>query len=370
MAIPLKEYFSTELYDRLAESLSRQLPDFPKQAFLNSIFSEDWKNLELKERSRHTTIILGNYLPDVYKDAIEVLKGMIQEWRDRGIEGHSIEYMFLPEFIEVFGLEQYEQSVLAMEEITQFFSCEFAVRPFFIRYQKDMCRQMSEWTTHPNHHVRRLASEGIRPRLPWAMALPAFKEDPSPILPILEQLKNDPSEYVRRSVANNLNDISKDHPEVVLEVCTRWKGLSPETDKLVKHACRTLLKAGNPAALALFGLGYNAGIQLQDLQLEQSSIQLGEYLHFTCTVSNQNPHPQIIRLEYAIYYQKANGSLSRKVFKISEKEYAPQDSIRIERRQHFKRISTRRYHSGLHQLSIILNGKEFPRHDFELHILP
>lgn len=368
MAIPLKEYFSVELFDRLADSLDNQLADFSKQDFLNSIFTDEWENLELKERSRHTTLVLGAYLPEAYEEATEILLKLIQVWQDKGINGHSIEYMFLPEFIEVYGLDHYARSIQVMEQITQFFSCEFAVRPFFIRYQEEMTQQMLAWASHPNHHVRRLASEGIRPRLPWAMALPAFKKEPSPILPILEQLKNDPSEYVRRSVANNLNDISKDHPEIALNVCEQWKGLSPETDKLIKHACRTLLKAGHSGALDLFGLGYNAGIQLSQLQLGQEHIQLGDYLHFSFHLMNQNPHAQIIRVEYAIYYQKANGSLSKKVFKISEKEYAPNEQLSIERRQHFKPISTRTYHAGLHQLAIILNGKEFETYDFELLI--
>ena len=162
--------------------------------------------------------------------------------------------MIFPDFVEVYGLDDWEASIPALEEFTQQTSAEFAIRPFIVRYPERTMAQMLEWAGHAHEGVRRLSSEGCRPRLPWAIALSALKADPSPILPILDRLKGDPSESVRRSVANNLNDISKDNPDVVIGVLRRWQADdTDEMHRLTSHALRTLLKAGNLDALALLG---------------------------------------------------------------------------------------------------------------------
>ena len=162
--------------------------------------------------------------------------------------------MVFLDFVEVFGLDDYEASIPALEYFTQYMSAEFAVRPFIVKYPKQMLAQMLVWSKHTNPDVRRLSSEGSRPRLPWGIALPALKKDPAPVLPILEELKLDPSESVRRSVANNLNDIAKDHPEVTLQVLHSWQALDrEEIAAITRHALRTLLKDGHPQALELLG---------------------------------------------------------------------------------------------------------------------
>ena len=227
-----------------------------------------------------------------------------------------------------------------------------------------MMQQMLEWSRHPNHHLRRLASEGCRPRLPWAKALPAFKQNPDDILPILENLKNDPSEYVRKSVANNLNDISKDHPELVVSIAKKWKDHTKNTDWIIKHACRTLLKQGNAEVMQLHGFGSSKKIKLQNFEILTPHVNIGDYLAFRFLLQNLENKPKKIRLEYAIYYQKANGTLSKKVFMISEKEYPAQSETTILRKQSFKLISTRKFHPGLHQIGIIINGIEKNRGDF------
>ena len=276
--------------------------------------------------------------------------------------------MFLPDYVEKYGLANtdYQTSIHAIEQITQFTSCEFAVRPFIIQYPQKMMQQMLVWTTHESEHVRRLASEGCRPRLPWAMALPSLKQEPSPILPILTQLKNDPSEYVRRSVANNLNDITKDNPEIVLQIAQGWKGESPQTDRILKHGCRTLLKQGNTTVLQLFGFGAVDGIALSNFRILTPSVKIGDYLQFSFELTNKAPQPILLRLEYGLYYLKSNGSLSRKVFKISEKQYDGQRTTTILRKQSFRLITTRQFYTGQHQLSIIVNGRELAKESFEL----
>lgn len=229
-----------------------------------------------------------------------------------------------------------------------------------------MMAQMLVWSKHEHWGVRRLASEGCRPRLPWAMALPNLKKDPAPIIPILENLKNDPARSVRLSVANNLNDIAKDNPEIVIDLAKKWHGKSKEIDWVIKHGCRTLLKQGNPEILGLFGLGSAENINIEDFQIITPVVKVGNSLEFSFKLVNNNHEKNKIRLEYGLYYQKANGALSRKVCKISEKEYAENSITYITRKHSFKVVTTRKFHPGLHQVAVIINGNEFEKHDFEL----
>ena len=267
----------------------------------------------------------------------------------------------------MYGLDDFDTSVKAIEFITQFITCEFAVRPFLLKYGNTMMEQMQAWSLHKNHKVRRLASEGSRPRLPWAMAIPALKKNPTPVLPILENLKNDPSESVRRSVANNLNDISKDHSDVVVQIANAWKGQNKETDAIVRHGCRTLLKQGHSEVLTLYSL-VSERIHLSDFALLTPTLKIGESLEFSFLILNANAGHQKVRLEYAVYYKRQNGQLSKKVFKISEREYAPDEQVKILRKQRFVLITTRKFYAGTQQLSIIINGEEKKVVPFELMI--
>jgi hypothetical protein len=194
------------------------------------------------------------------------------------------------------------------------------------------------------------------PRLPWAQALPAFKKDPKPIIGILELLKEDPSAYVRRSVANNLNDIAKDHPTLILDLAKRWWGSHPHTDWIVKHACRTLLKQCNPEALELFGLTQTTGISISQLEVS-TPIHIGEEVVISFCVVNDSSTDTKLRIEYAIDFLKSRGSYSRKLFKLSEKNYQPGNSL-IQTRHPFKQMTTRTHYAGEHFLTIIINGKE------------
>jgi 3-methyladenine DNA glycosylase AlkC len=239
------------------------------------------------------------------------------------------------------------------------------VRPFFIKYGERMVHQMKLWSLHKNYKVRRLSSEGSRPRLPWAMAIPALKKDPSPILPILENLKNDPSEWVRRSVANNINDIAKDHPDIVMKLARKWKGISKETDAIIKHGSRTLLKAGHAEILSHYGLK-SSNIIVSDFKIDTPIVKTGGHLSFSFCISNEDKKEQTVRLEYGLYYNKSNSQLARKVFKISEKKYKSGGKVEILRKQSFRKITTRVFYPGKHQLSIIVNGEEKVKKDFIL----
>ncbi|PYF71580.1 DNA alkylation repair protein [Pedobacter nutrimenti] len=352
----LKDIYSETFYRSLAGSLAEVLPDFDKTLFLKKTCIPDFCKMELKQRMRHTTNVIHEFLSADFPIAASQLKALIVQLKKDGIGGELV-FIFLPDYIECHGLEHFEASVEAIEFVTQFISCEFAVRPFLLKYGQRMIKQMEIWSLHENHKVRRLATEGCRPRLPWAMALPELKKDPTPILPILENLKNDPSDFVRKSVANNLNDISKDHPQVVLGIAALWKGISKETDAIIKHGCRTLLKQGHPDILAHYTLDSSA-VEWSNFQVLSPEVAIGKHLEFSFHVKNTSKKAQIIRLEYALYYKRLNGQPSKKVFKISEKSYLANEGVLVKRKQSFKIITTRKFYPGPHQLSVIVNGSE------------
>jgi len=366
MAELFKNIYNEKFITEFSATLTKTVHNFDTSSFTKSIFNNSWNLLELKARMRHITHVLNAHLAGGFKNQIEVVLCAIAEMQRVGRRETSIEFMFLPDFIEVYGIDHYDISIKAFEKITQFTSCEFAVRPFIIKYPTAMISQMNAWSTHSHASVRRLSTEGCRPRLPWAMALPFLKKDPTAILPILDHLKNDASESVRRSVANNLNDISKDNPKIVLALATKWKGASEEIDWLVKHGCRTLLKQGNTEVMQLFGFGAVDQIGIQHFKIHTPKVKIGNALTFSFQLTNNANTALKLRLEYGVYYQKANTSLAKKVFKISEKMYSENSVTEITRKQSFKIITTRKFHLGKHQVSIIINGEEFPSLDFEL----
>ncbi|WP_298486771.1 DNA alkylation repair protein [uncultured Maribacter sp.] len=369
MADLFKHIYNHTFFEVFTSIFKEVVPSFNTKEFLNDIFDDEWENRELKQRMRHTTNTLHRQLSGNFeKDVADILR-FITLWKGRETKvspNDGLAFIFLPDYLEQYGIEHYTLAMNATEAITAFASCEFSIRPFIIKYPEKSMVQMLQWASHNNLHVRRLASEGSRPRLPWAMALPVLKKDPAPILPILEKLKTDPSEYVRRSVANNLNDIAKDNPEVVIKIAKQWKGISKETDWVVKHACRTLLKQGNQEIMALFGFGKVDKFKLSNFKINTTKVKIGTHLDFSFDLINTNNTTSKIRLEYGLYYQKLNGTLSKKVFKISEKEYSPKSTTSINRKQSFKRITTRKFHTGKHQVSVIINGSELEKRNFEL----
>jgi 3-methyladenine DNA glycosylase AlkC len=354
---PLKNMFSRELVAGFSADVRAVQKDFPTERFLAEVFDARWDTLELKQRVRHISLCLRLVLPADYREALQVLVDVTKKYLDTQGEKMSFFYTFLPDFVEIHGADDPDASLPALEIMTCWSSAEFAVRPFLLRYPERMYAQMLTWSRHSSPMVRRLSSEGIRPRLPWGMGVPALKRDPSPILPILENLKNDPAETVRRSVANNLNDISKDHPALVLEIAARWLGLSPETDWIIKHASRGLLKKGNVQALAHFGFQNDIeGIEIHAFH-HDAIVRIGERLDFSFQIRNTAQQSAAIRLEYGIDYQTLSGKTSIKVFKIKELNLKPDQTENISKYQRFQDFTTRKHFSGPHVLRIIVNGK-------------
>lgn len=366
MAELLKNMFNPQSLEEFVKHLEKNYPDFEKERFFQAVFDKSWEKLELKARVRQIAQTLGSFLPNDFASASKIISQTAQTIKADESREFAFHYIFLPDFIEIFGLEHFELSIQAFEEITQLISAEFAVRPFIQKYPKEMMAQMLAWSKHPNYMVRRLASEGCRPRLPWGMALKELKKDPSPILPILENLKADEAETVRKSVANNLNDIAKDHPDLVLKIAEKWQGQHPKTDWIIKHACRTLLKKANGTALSHFGFTPINSLIINGLSINKNQLKIGEVLEFSFEFSHQEVKNTKLRLEYGIDYVKAKGGTSRKIFQISETEFLPNQNFTIQRKQRFQDFTTRKHYPGTHQLAIIVNGQEIEKITFEL----
>jgi len=361
----IKDIYSKTFYEKMSNSLAKVLPNFDQQKFMKAILPPTFLQMEWKQRMRHTADVLHEFMPPNYAESAALMGPIVAQLKKDGFTEQRLEFIFLPEYIAIYGIDDLENSVQALELLTQYISAEFAVRPFLLKYGDKMLDQMVAWSLHTNFHVRRFASEGSRPRLPWGAAIPALKSDPSALLPLLENLKNDPHEYVRRSVANNLNDITKDNPAVVIELAKKWKGHSKETDAIIKHACRSLLKKGDAAILGYYGLHAN-NLTISDFVIENPQVKIGDAVEFAFTLNNTDSVARYVRLEYTVYYLKQNGSLAGKVFKISEKTYQAGEKVRIKRKQSFRLITTRKFYIGKHQLSIMVNGMGKAIGDFEL----
>lgn len=357
------KYFNYASIHGLACNIRAVYPLFEMDDFINSIMDDTWDGLELKARMRKITISLGRYLPADYEEALRIMDQVIACYP----EGYSdFAFLCFPDFVEVYGQDEadWDVSMAALERYTPYSSAEFAVRPFIIKQEARMMKQMAIWARHDNEHVRRLASEGCRPALPWGQALVSFKENPLPVLSILELLKADPSLYVRKSVANNLNDISKTHPDLVVKIARDWYGKNELTDWIVKHGCRTLLKKGNRDVLDIFGFAETGSVTVDHFALGAASVFIGGDMTFSFTIEAKKEAK--VRLEYGVDYVKANGRRNRKIFQISERVFAAGEKKSYIKGHSFADGTTRKHYTGLHSVSLIVNGTEWGTLDFEV----
>ncbi|WP_428025826.1 DNA alkylation repair protein [Arcobacter sp.] len=357
MAEQLKNVYTKDYINNLANKIKENYPKFDSGGFINSIFNHTWENLELKMRMRHIAITLNEYLPLPYEKQLEVLKPASKDFG-------SFEAMFFQDFVEVYGLDDFENSIKALEVFTIDSSSEFAIRQFILKYEDETIEQLKLWSKSPNEHLRRLSCEGCRPRLPWAVSLPMYKKNPSKILDILETLKNDKSLYVRKSVANNLNDISKDNPRIVIEFVKNNLGVSSELDWICKHASRTLLKKGDEEILKLFSFDKSSHINLTNF-IHDEVININDNLVFSFELVSDESLGNI-RVEYAIDYLKSNNTHNKKVFMISQNDIKSKNK-KFTKKQSFKEMTTRKHYLGKHYLSIIINGKEMIKGEFILN---
>ena len=235
-----------------------------------------------------------------------------------------------------------------------------------MRYPDEMMKQLQEWITHENVHVRRLVSEGTRTRLPWAGRLPEFQKDPTPVIALLEQLKTDPELYVRRSVANNLNDIVKDHPDRVVDLLLEWNNTEDEGTKwIVKHASRTLVKQGHPGALKLLGFDPDVKVSVTELSCPPSA-KIGGETHFSFSVKNNEKKPANLMIDFVVHYMKSNGKQNPKVFKLAQKELAAGASEDFRKKLALVQRTTRKHYAGQHHIEVQINGQSHGKVAFEL----
>jgi 3-methyladenine DNA glycosylase AlkC len=365
-----KDYFDEGLARRMAAMITAVHPPFPTDAFVNQI-APQLDGLEMKQRSTVFVQALRDHLPEGFASAWGVLEAALgaELSGEDGMFNDGWHHWPIAQFIETFGLEDFDVGVRAMREITKRHTAEFAIRPFLIHHQEEMLAILHTWAKDENHHVRRLVSEGTRPRLPWAGRLYQFIEDPSPTLALLEKLKDDPSEYVRRSVSNHLNDIAKDHPKLVIETCRRWwQNGSPERRWIVQRALRTLVKDGDPGALAV--LGYSPPqVALADFSIAPNPLKLGDSLQLNFTLQSTAVAEQNLVIDFVIHFVKANGQTSGKVFKLKTAVLAPNQSLTVTKSHGIRPITTRTYYPGTHRVEIQVNGQIVGERSFEL-VLP
>ena len=369
MAEPLRNHFDHRVPRRLASRLTEAWPDFSADRFLDDAL-QGYDELGLMDRGRHIARALRKHLPDAYPRALQILLRSVGDRpaRSEG-DGGMASFLYLPhvQFVELFGLDHFEPSMRALHLLTQRFTGEFAVRPFLERYEAETLGRLREWTRDPDPHVRRLTSEGTRPRLPWARRLRRFQADPSPVIEILEVLRDDPDPFVRRSVANNLNDIGKDNPDVLLEVARRWNvGASEERLALVRHALRSRVKAGDARALDILGFRNSVGVELGGVTVEPAMVPMGGSVTIGFELRGTTGSTQRLLVDLRVHYVKANGSTSPRVFKLRTVELAPGASEVFSKRLSLADLSTRRHHAGVHRLEVLINGTVEPLGEFLL----
>ncbi|MDF1876709.1 DNA alkylation repair protein [Sulfurimonas sp. SAG-AH-194-L11] len=355
----LKDLYNIEYVELLSKNISQQYPNFKSTLFQKEIFNSHYKDYALKERMHHIAYILGKYLPKEFSTAIDILKLIFTNMNHT----YGLENMIFQDFVEIYGLDFFDISMSALEVFTVNSSSEFAIRQFILKYEDKTMSQLLLWATHDNEHIRRLASEGCRSRLPWAIALPVFKNNPTPVIKILALLKDDSSAYVRKSVANNLNDISKDKPELVKKLTKEWIGFSKDRDALLKHGCRSLLKASDSEILALFGFTKPTDISLKNFS-HTRSVKMQEELEFSFDIVSPNKLGKL-RIEFIIGFLRKNDKHNKKVFKIAEGTYT-QRNKKFSKTYSFRLISTRVYYKGEQMLSILINGVVFKEVPFTL----
>ncbi len=368
----LRDVFTPTRVNKLAHDIGHSWPEFDETGFTTTI-NTALEPLSFGDRNALIRDTLHQYLPDHFPDAVQILINALgPELPSPELTGYDgFLVMSQCDFVAMYGLEpeHYDISMQALYEMTKRFTAEGAIRTFIKTYPDQTLRQLEIWSHDENCHVRRLVSEGTRPRLPMTGRLPQFIADPRPVLKLLDNLKVDPVLLVRRSVANNLNDIAKDNPDVVVETLQEWQKINNEgTRWLIQHASRTLLKQGNKEALALLGYLPHPAIKVQNLTLKKQTIQMGDNLLFNFDILSEAPQTQNLMIDYVIHHMKANGKLAPKVFKLAKKKLKAGERLTLAKKHSFRPISTRKYYAGQHRLEIQINGDIWAEAGFELSL--
>ena len=354
----LKEIFNHERFRPFARETETVWPDFDQKRFLK-LATSGLDELGIMQRMRQTAVSLHETLPQDFPKALPILKELAPRI------GHSFAAITLSEFVALYGLRHFDLSLDSLKFFTRFGSSEFAIRHFLVADFDRTMSVMRKWADDENEHVRRLASEGSRPRLPWSFQLKNLIADPSPTAPILEVLKADSSLYVRKSVANHLNDIGKDHPDLLVERVSGWDLSDKRTAWIMRHALRTLIKKGDRRALALVGTTGEAKVRVEHFAVTPAKIDLGQRITLKARLSSTAAKTQRLVIDYAVHYPKKNG-ISRKVFKLKETDLLPGATCDLSISQTVKDFTTRKHNSGFHRVELMVNGEAMAESGFDL----
>lgn len=348
--------------------ISRTFHAFDQDAFVSDAL-DGYEALDLMARGWKIAHALHRHLPGDYEAAVAILIDSIGPKLDETGDFGMAPFLYLPHvcFVAAYGLDHFEASMRAQYELTQRFSAEFSIRAFLERHPEATMARLEAWAKDPSPHVRRLVSEGTRPRLPWAPRLREFQKDPRPVLALLELLKDDPELYVRRSVANNLNDIGKDHPSLLVETARRW--LIDATDErrwLVRHALRSAVKRAEPGALAVMGFGEIAKVSLANASITPKRAAIGGSVTIAFDITNTGALQQRVLVDFRIHFVKANGKSSPKVFKLKTVELAPLETASLGKTISLAEMTTRKHYPGTHHIDVVINGSVHGLGKFEL----
>lgn len=355
----LKEIFNLERLQHIADEMRAVYPAFDAKGFLKHA-TQDLAQLSVMQRMARVSESLHAVIPLDYAHTLKHLYALAPRLNS------SFVSLFLPHFVASYGQDDFKRSMAALKYFTTFGSAEFAVRPFLLKDFEPTLAVMQQWSLDDNEHVRRLASEGSRPRLPWSFRLARVQADPRLCASILDNLKADNSLYVRKSVANHLNDITKDHPDWVLDVIESWSLDNPHTAWIARHALRSLIKQGNTRALTIMGAGARAEVKIQHLKVEPAVIRLGERINLSFTLQSMASTSQKLVVDYAIDYVKSAGHSAAKVFKLKTFTLGADERHTVLRSQHIRDMTTRKHYPGQHTVHVLVNGERLASSEFEL----
>lgn len=348
-AVQLKHWFDEARYRRIADDLAELHPGFDRKRFLAHTL-DGLAERSLLQRLRRTSEAMRATLPEEFPKVLAILRKLAPKFQ------HNFVSLVLPDYVGLYGLEDFERSMEALKFFTSFGSSEFAIREFLRLDPHRTLAVMETWSRAPDDHVRRLASEGCRPRLPWSFKLHELIADPSPVGPILQNLRADPSLYVRKSVANHLNDITKDHPEWVLERIAAWDLADERTAWIAKRALRTLIKEGDRRALGVIGAGRKAEVVAEVFSVSPDRVKLGGRVTLALLLRSTAKRPQKLVVDYVVHYVKRSGETSAKVFKWKETTLAEGGMHELAKSQRIQDFTTRKHHSGKHVVEVMVNG--------------
>ncbi len=356
----LKDEINTDVVEFLARALQARYAEFDTDAFTQAITLE-LETLELKDRVNLIADTISERLPADYPTALAILVEVAQTDIDQWAAWP------LCSFVERHGTNKPEASLAAMSALTKRWSCEFAVRPFLNKHL-DLTRQhMRRWTADDDETVRRLSSEGSRPFLPWGSKVQALIDNPQIGIEIITALRHDPSETVRRSVANHLNDLAKLRPDLVVDVLDAWTSeADPVDEKMVRHALRTLVKEGHRGALGLLGFTTDPQITITRFSCVPGRVSLGSHIELTATLRSNSRDEQHLVIDFVVHHVNASGATSPKVFKWTNLKLAPLADVKLTKRRKIRPATTRTYHPGVHRVDLQISGRTFATTRFEL----